>query len=263
MIKLFKSFGCACLLSLCLGSTVHAGIFDDDEARKAILDLRQKVETLKSNFEGLQSKQNAFQEEGAQQSVQLKKSILNLQSMIEGLRQEIQVLSGDKEVLTKALSETQRQLKTQAQVLEERMARVEPQKVNLDGQEFLADQAEIKEFENALALFKKADYLMASNAFAEFTKRYASSGYTASSVYFMGTALYAVRDYKAAVSSFKNLVLIAPNHLRVPDAKLSIASCLIELKDIKGARKTLEDLIKDHPQSDAAQSAKERILKLK
>jgi TolA-binding protein len=38
---------------------------------------------------------------------------------------------------------------------------------------------------------------------------------------------------------------------------------LIELKDNKGARKALEELIKEHPQSDAAQSAKERILKLK
>ncbi len=259
MIKPFKSFCWACLLSLCLSSFAHAGIFDDDEARKAILDLRQKVETLKSNFEGLQSNQNAFQEE----SVQLKKSILNLQSMIEGLKQEIQVLGGDKEVLTKALSETQRQLKTQSQVLENRLARLEPQKVSLDGQEFLADQAEIKEFENALALFKKADYPQAADAFTEFSKRYASSGYAASAVYFMGTAQYAVRDYKAAVGSFKNLVSIAPNHLRVPDAKLSIASCLIELKDNKGARKALEELIKEHPQSDAAQSAKERILKLK
>ncbi len=223
MIKLSKAVLCVSLLTLSMGSTVHAGIFDDDEARKAILDLRQKVEVLKSNFEGLQTNQNAFQEE----SVQLKKSILNLQSMIEGLKQEIQVLSGDKEVLSKALSETQRQLKTQAQSLEDRMARVEPQKVNLDGQEFLADQAEIKDFENALALFKKADYQQAAGAFAEFTKRFPSSGYSPSSVYFMATAQYAVRDYKNAIIGFRNLVSIAPSHLRIPDAKLSIASCQI------------------------------------
>jgi tol-pal system protein YbgF len=257
----FKAFTKNSLIALCMGWGVmaHAGIFDDDEARKAIIDLRQKVEVLKGNFETLQANQNAFQEE----SVQLKKSILNLQSMIEGLKQEIQVLSGDKEVLTKALSETQRQLKTQAQILEDRMARIEPQKVSLDGQEFTAEQNEIRDFENALSLFKKADYPSAANAFADFNKRYPSSGYAASSIYFMGTAQYANRDYKTAVNSFKNLISIAPVHLRVPDAKLSIASCLIELKDTKGARKTLEDLIKDYPQSEAAQSAKERILKLK
>jgi len=261
MIKNFKEFSKAGLIAISFGWGVlaHAGIFDDDEARKAIIDLRQKVEVLKGNFEALQANQNAFQEE----SVQLKKSILNLQSMIEGLKQEIQVLSGDKEVLTKALSETQRQLKSQAQTLEDRMARIEPQKVSLDGQEFTAEQNEIRDFESALSLFKKADYPSAANAFAEFSRRYPSSGYAASSVYFMGTAQYANRDYKTAVNSFRNLIAIAPDHLRVPDAKLSIASCLIELKDTKGARKTLEELIKEHPQSEAAQSAKERILKLK
>lgn len=260
-MKNFKAFSAAALIALSLGWTLtaKAGIFDDDEARKAIIDLRQKVEVLKGNFEALQTNQNAFQEE----SVQLKKSILNLQSMIEGLKQEIQVLSGDKEVLSKALSEAQRQLKSQAQTFEDRLARIEPQKISLDGQEFLAEQGEIRDFENALNLFKKADYPSSAAAFAEFNRRYPNSGYFASSIYFMGTAQYANRDFKTAVSSFKNLISIAPTHLRVPDAKLSIASCLIELKDTKGARKTLEELIKEFPQSEAAQSAKERILKLK
>jgi tol-pal system protein YbgF len=112
-------------------------------------------------------------------------------------------------------------------------------------------------------LFKKADYPSAANAFAEFSRRYPSSGYSASSIYFMATSQYASRDFKSAVSSFRNLISIAPAYLRVPDAKLSIASCQIELKDTKGARKTLEELIKEYPQSEAAQSAKERILKLK
>ncbi|MFZ9638940.1 MAG: tol-pal system protein YbgF, partial [Hylemonella sp.] len=34
-------------------------------------------------------------------------------------------------------------------------------------------------------------------------------------------------------------------------------------KDIKGARKTLEDLIKAYPQSEAASTAKERLTRLK
>ena len=44
---------------------------------------------------------------------------------------------------------------------------------------------------------------------------------------------------------------------------LSMASCMIELKDIKGAKKVLEDLSKNYPQSDAAQAAKDRLAKLK
>jgi len=38
---------------------------------------------------------------------------------------------------------------------------------------------------------------------------------------------------------------------------------LIELKDLKAARKAMEDLIKLHPNSDAAQTAKDRLSRLK
>jgi TolA-binding protein len=51
--------------------------------------------------------------------------------------------------------------------------------------------------------------------------------------------------------------------LRAPEAVLSIANCQIELKDTRGAKKTLDDLIKAYPQSEAAVAAKERLSRLK
>jgi TolA-binding protein len=51
--------------------------------------------------------------------------------------------------------------------------------------------------------------------------------------------------------------------VRAPEASLSIANCQVELKDVKSARKTLEDLIKVYPQSEAAAVAKDRLAKLK
>jgi TolA-binding protein len=44
---------------------------------------------------------------------------------------------------------------------------------------------------------------------------------------------------------------------------LSIANCQIELKDTRTARKTLEDLVRAYPQSEAAIAAKERLSRLK
>jgi TolA-binding protein len=44
---------------------------------------------------------------------------------------------------------------------------------------------------------------------------------------------------------------------------LAISNCLVELKDLKAARKAMEDLIKAHPNSDAAQTAKDRLSRLK
>ena len=44
---------------------------------------------------------------------------------------------------------------------------------------------------------------------------------------------------------------------------LSIANCQIELKDNAAARKTLEDLIKAYPQSEAARRGRERLARLR
>ena len=55
----------------------------------------------------------------------------------------------------------------------------------------------------------------------------------------------------------------APESIRVPEALLSIANCQVELKDSKAARKTLDELIKSHPKSEAAQAARERLAALK
>jgi TolA-binding protein len=44
---------------------------------------------------------------------------------------------------------------------------------------------------------------------------------------------------------------------------LSIANCQVELKDVRGARKTLEDLAKAYPQSEAAQGVKQMLARLR
>ncbi len=50
---------------------------------------------------------------------------------------------------------------------------------------------------------------------------------------------------------------------RHPRRVLSIANCQIELKDTKAARRTLEDLTKAYPQSEAAQAGRERLSRLR
>ena len=90
-----------------------------------------------------------------------------------------------------------------------------------------------------------------------------SSSVRRAALYWLGNAQYGKRDYKDAIVSFRALVAGTPDHPRVPEALLSIANCQIELKDNKAARRTLEELIKTHPSSEAAAAAKQRIGGLK
>lgn len=260
----FASIRLATVLAACfLSAASHAALFEDDEARKAILDLRQRVEAVRTEAE--QARQAASQAV-AQESASLSKGQLDLHSQIESLRGEISGLRGANEQLSKALSDLQLQLRSDAQTrqtMEQRLGQLEPSKVTVDGVEFMAEPAERRAFESALMVFRRGDFLAAQNQFVSFLGRYAGSGYAVPALFWLGNAQYATRDYKEAMINFRALIARSSGHLRAPEAVLSLANCQLELKDVKGARKTLADLIKAYPQSEAATAAKERLATLK
>jgi len=69
-------------------------------------------------------------------------------------------------------------------------------------------------------------------------------------------------DDVGAVASFQALIKTSPAHILVPAASLTLAALQIGLKDTAAAHKTLEDLIKTHPQSDALPAARDRLRRL-
>lgn len=239
-----------------LAFNASAALFEDDDARRAILDLRQKVEA---------SQQRTVEElrRGSEENAQLRRSLLELSNQIESLRNEMAVLRGQNEQLTRGVADVQRSQKDVAQGVEERLRKVEPVKVSLDGQDFQAEPAEKQEFEAALANLRKGDFPSAQAAYTAFLKRYPQSGYKSSSLFWLANAQYALRDYKSAAGNFRMLASSDPQHPRTPEALLSMANCQVELKDAKGARKTLEELVAAYPQSEAASAAKERLVKIR
>jgi tol-pal system protein YbgF len=176
---------------------------------------------------------------------------------------ELAKLRGQNEQLARDVSELQRQQKEISQGVDDRLKKFEPGKVSIDGQEFVAEPAERQDFEAALATFRSGKFADAAMAFASFLRQYPRSGYATSARFWLGNAQYATRDYKEAIVNFKALLASAPNHARAPEAALSIANCQMELKATSGARKTLEDLIRVYPSSEAAAAAKERLARMK
>ena len=138
-MKLTTSFSLRAVtlaVGLMCHSASHAGLFEDDEARRAILDLRQKIE---------------------QQSLEIRQfqnGLLNQQNDFEALRAELARLRGEKEELMQQL----RQQQQQTQVVDERLKKFEPSAVTVEGVEFVADPAETKAYEDALAVFRKGDF---------------------------------------------------------------------------------------------------------
>ncbi|MEY4364395.1 MAG: tol-pal system protein YbgF, partial [Pseudomonadota bacterium] len=133
---------CAALM-MTLAMQSHAGLFEDEEARKAILDIRTQL----------------------QDEVQkLQRSLLDQQNQTEAVRTDLAKLRGEKEEL---LQEIKRQ-QTVMKAMDERLRRFEPTTVKVDGEQFVADPLETKAYEEALAVFRSGDFKAAANAFSDF-----------------------------------------------------------------------------------------------
>jgi tol-pal system protein YbgF len=226
---------------LLLGSAANAALFEDTDARRAILDLRERVERQGEEIQNFQ------------------RSLLEQQNQFEALRAETARLRGEKEELTQAL----RRQQELSQGVDDRLKKFEPTKVKVDGVEFVADPAETKAYEDALSVFRKGDFAAATTAFNDFVKRNPNSGYVVPSLFWLGNAQYANRSYANAIANFHTLLSKAPNHMRAAESMLSVGNCQLELKDIKAARKTLADVVKNYPHTEAAAAASERLAKLK
>ena len=251
----------AAAAGLCLGVALfapgaRAGLFDDDEARRAILDIRQRIE---QNAE----RQRSGQQQLTEQIDQLKRSLLDLNNQLEQLRGDNASLRGQNEELKRVVSDIQRKQKDLQAGVDDRMRKMEPQKVSVDGKEFFADPEEKRQYDEAMDLLRKSDFAGTANALNAFRARYPASGYNESALFWLGNAQYGVRQYREAITSFRTLVSAAPSHPKTPEALLAIANCQAELKDVKGARKTIDDLIKTYPQSEAALAGRERLASLK
>jgi tol-pal system protein YbgF len=230
---------------------VHAGIFDDNEARKAILDIRTKVDTLETDSKtNLEAKAD-------------KSSVLDLSNQNEQLRQDIAKLRGQVELLTNDLANAQQRQKDFYIDLDKRLRLLEPQQITLEGKQVNVMPGEQKAYDAAFALFKAGDYKNASTAFSDFLRRYPTTAYGATAQYLLGNAYYAQNDYNNAIAAQQAVVKNYPDNVKAPEALLNIASSYIELKDKAAAKKTLNELIAQFPDSAAARTAKERLKSLK
>jgi tol-pal system protein YbgF len=227
--------------AMLVSASAQAALFEDGDARRAILELRERVERQGEEIQNFQ------------------RSLLEQQNQFEALRAETARLRGEKEELTQEL----RRQQELSQGVDDRLKKFEPTKVKVDGVEFVADPAETKSYEDALAIFRKGEFGAASTAFNDFIKRNPKSGYVLPSLFWLGNAQYANRSYTSAINNFNTLLSKAPNHMRAADSMLSVGNCQLELKDIKAARKTFNELVKAYPHTEAAAAASERLAKLK
>ncbi len=248
--------------ALALGSA-QAGLFDDDEARKAILDLRARITQTDEQAKARAAELAVANAQLMEQLTALRRSLLDLSNQIEGMRAEQAAMRGSNEQLARSVAELQSRQKDVGQAIDDRLRKLEPVKVALDGDEFLADPDEKRAYDEAMAALRGGDFERATIMLSTHLRRYPASGFAPSVRFWLGNALYGKRDYKEAIATFRAFTVAWPGHPRAPEAMLALANSQAEARDVKAARKTIDDLTKAYPQSEAAQAGRERLASLK
>lgn len=275
--------------ALALGaSQVHA-FLTDDEARRAIKDLRERVAAMdadgRNRMAAVEEAAKQRQAEAAvalatqstaqiaalanQMRVQLdamlqtfQRSVFELKTEIDELRTEVTSLRGSNEQLTRDLTELQRVQRDVNQTFDDRFRQFEPVRVESDGREFTALPEERRQFEEAMRVLRGGEFDKALRALISFQRRYPASGYIDAARYWTANAHYVQRNHDAAIRAFRLFIEEAPQHPRAPEALLGLANSQAETKDREGARRTLEELLKVYPRSEAAAEGRGRLAAL-
>jgi tol-pal system protein YbgF len=179
------------------------------------------------------------------------------------MRGDVAKLRGNDEQVMRDVAELQKRQKDVGQALDERLRKLEPQKVALEGREFMVEPEERKAYDDAIATLRGGDFDKSVLSLTGFLRRYPVSPYSDSVRFWLGNALYGKRDYKEAIVAFRAFVAASPEHPRAAEALLALANTQAEMKDARSAKKTIEELVKTYPQSEAAQAGKERLASLK
>ncbi|AYH45771.1 tol-pal system protein YbgF [Azoarcus sp. DN11] len=234
----------AVLASLSYMAPSHAALFDDDEARRAIINLRTeltpRIERLEESSRGQ----------------------LELSNQNELLRTEVSKLQGQLEVLLHEIDSLKQRQRDFYVDLDSRVRKLEtgPAAAAPEAQAPVADPAaESRDYEAALNLLKDGKYKDAQTAFDQFIKRYPRSAVQPGAHFWAGNAALQSKEVAVASNYFKTVLANWPNDPVAPDAMLGIANSQQALGDVKASHDTLKKLVERFPESSAGKAAKQRL----
>ncbi len=263
MKRHYQALSAAIMAALFIGLPMQAhALFEDTDARREILKMRKQIEELTTKLDASVTTKLAPLNTRVDDKAD-KKSIVDMIGEIEKLRSDVAALRGQVEVLSNEINNSQRRQKDFYNDLDQRLRKIEPQKLTVDGKDVEVDKAEQKAFDAGLAEFRSGNFAASQQSFTSFLQRYPDSGYLPQAYFWLGSTHFAKQECDKAIPAYQTVATRFPTSQKAPEALLNIASCQLDLKDKTAARDTLDQLIKKYPSSSAASMGKERLTELK
>lgn len=252
--------------------TGHAALFDDNEARKKILEVEatansQNQATQASLADLKKSVQALEQRVTAIEAITKGQVLSDMQNQIESLRQEVARLKGELEVANHNVDATLQRQKDLYTDTDTRLRKLEtPAPAANDPAAATNATAtpdknsqEFQTLELANGLSKEGKYKDAFAAYDKFLKDYPNSTYASDAIYGLGYAQFMLKNYKSAIATQQKLLDTHPESSKAPDAMFNMANSQIQLGQVANAKKTLKDLIAKFPNSEVTPTAQKRL----
>lgn len=188
-----------------------------------------------------------------------------LEAELRGLRGDIERMRYDIDTHEKRNRQLYQDLDRRIQKLENesRPARLQLEPKIASVPPPAADAEEETTYLQVFDQLKAGKYDEAIAGFQGMLDRWPDGRYADNALYWMGESHYVKRDYEKAVATFRMLQERFADSAKVPDALLKTGLAQIELKKTEDARATLQKLVATHPNSGAANIARQRLEQLK
>jgi tol-pal system protein YbgF len=117
-------------------------------------------------------------------------------------------------------------------------------------------------YDAAFALLQARKYPEAQTAFETFLAQFPTSPRADNAVYWLAETHYVRGQYNDALPVFRRVLEQHPQSAKVPDALLKVGYCQIELGDRAAARTSLQEVMRQFPDTTAARLASQRLDRL-
>ena len=263
-----KQFAVASIIAFAASfyGPANAALFDDDEARKKIVELQQQSQVQNLAIQNNIAELKKGQADLAQRLIAIEaivkgQGISDLLAQIEQLKQDLNAVKGQLEEANHELEVAGQRQKDLYVDTDSRLRKLEGSNASAIGPAPIVGsaEAELKAFADAQTLMNTGKFKDAFDAYEDFLKNYPNSSHAPDAIYGLGYSQYSLKNYSAALTTQQKFLTQYPDHLKVPEAMFNAANSQIQLSDIDGAKKMLKTLLEQHPNSEIAPSAKKRL----
>ena len=239
---------------------------DTDSLYRQLIDVQKELKQLRSESSMTIRKSQAdldFTLEPLQREIQiLKTAVKENREYVQRPREEFRAFRSDLESRLNELEESVDNVRKEMEAkLDEvsKASRAEPKKEAPSKEEVSSLDATEALYKNAKVTYDRKEFAAAREKFQAFLTVYPTGELSDNAQFWIGESFYLEKDYEKAIIAYDDVLKNFSKGDKIPSAMLKQALCWLELGDKTFARSLLMRVIREHPRTQQAKIAEEKL----